>query len=241
LLTFDYDGTLAPIVSRPEFATINANVRKALFSLSKSAKFKVGIISGRRLNKIKSLVRIKNIYYVGNHGFEIEGPNLDFIHPVCFYSRQFIGKIKQELKTKLSKIKGVIIEDKYFTLSLHFRLVNSRDVNKVKIIFRQATSPYIRNKKIRVIQGKKVFEIRPYVDWNKGKALEMIERSTKQNSRPLRIYLGDDTTDEDVFKVLNKRDISVFIGVRKKSKAQYFLADTKEVEDFLTRLNRMSQ
>ena len=241
LLASDYDGTLTPIVSRPELAKLRNNIRKILVSLSKCDKFKVGIISGRRLSSVEGLVRVKNIYYAGNHGLEIKGPKVNFTHPAYYYFRPCIKTIKERLKKRLKGIKGLIVEDKSLTLSVHYRLVDSENIAMLKRIFRETVASYIKKNSIRIFSGKKVFEIRPPVEWDKGKALEMIESLTKTRSKQLRIYLGDDTTDEDAFKVLSVKDISVFVGKKKKSKARYFLNDTHEVEDFLKRLLRLKK
>ena len=80
LLLSDYDGTLTPIVSRPEEAILSPEVREKVSALSKSPTFSVGIISGRSLSEIRALVGIEGIYYAGNHGLEIEGPGLKFIN-----------------------------------------------------------------------------------------------------------------------------------------------------------------
>ena len=79
LLLADYDGTLTPIVGRPAEAKLSATVREQLGALAQKQNFSVGIISGRLLSEVKALVRIQEIYYAGNHGFEIEGPDLKFL------------------------------------------------------------------------------------------------------------------------------------------------------------------
>lgn len=239
LLALDYDGTLTPIVSRPEDAKLPNEVKETLSSLAKSDKFKVAILSGRRLKEIVGLIKIKNIYYAGNHGFEIKGPKVLFKHPSYVRFQPYIEKIKQLLEEQLKSVKGIIVEDKGLTLSLHYRLVAPAKVLKVKKIFENIISDYLKRSIVRVTSGKKVFEVRPFVEWNKGKALEMIEKLMKLRKNCLKIYIGDDITDEDAFNVLQQKDISIFVGEKKKSKARYFLHNTKEVGNFLSRLNNL--
>jgi len=230
LLLLDYDGTLTPIVSRPSDAILGSQMRKSLVHLSRAEKFDIGIVSGRRLSEVRGLVKVKGIYYAGNHGLEIKGPNIQFLHPNYIRFKPYIKKIKQELKNKLGDIRGILIEDKDITLSLHYRLVNQKDIRKIKNVFKKLTLPYLRNKKIKITEGKKVLEVRPPINWDKGKALGLIERLTKKTPSSLTIYIGDDQTDEDAFRVLKKKGISIFVGKpKRKSHARYYLKDTGEV------------
>jgi len=83
VLLSDYDGTLTPIVGRPDEATLSPEVRGNIAALAQKPAFSVGIISGRPLSEIKALVGIAGIYYAGNHGLEIAGPGLNFINPAA--------------------------------------------------------------------------------------------------------------------------------------------------------------
>lgn len=236
LLALDYDGTLTPIVKRPQDAILDNHTRQILASLSKKGKFSVAIISGRKLKEVQELVKIKDIYFAGNHGFEIKGPNVEFIHPVYFYFKPYIEEIKKAFLEKTKDINGVLIEDKGITLSLHYRLVDEKNIKRVKDIFEKACLPYLKRGKIRIISGKKVLEIRPPIVWDKGKALKTIEDITKKSNNTLTIYIGDDKTDEDVFSAIKNKGISIFAGQPKNSGAKYFLNNTFEVKKFLERL-----
>ena len=108
-------------------------------------------------------------------------------------------------------------------------------------VFQQITSPRIRDGRIRVSSGKKVLEIRPPIDWHKGKAVETIineMRAFLNSEHLLTIYLGDDTTDEDAFRIIHRpKGWSIYIGEENSlSNADYFLNSTSEVETFLARL-----
>ena len=115
LLLSDYDGTLTPIVSRPEEAILPPEVRGKLCALAKTPTFRVGIISGRSLSEVKALVGIEGIYYAGNHGLEIEGPSLKFINPAAKAAQTEIKGLARQFSAKLGATEGVIVEDKKIT------------------------------------------------------------------------------------------------------------------------------
>lgn len=241
LLLADYDGTLTPIVSRPEEAVLSDTVRDKLRALAEKSAFSVGIISGRPVSEVKALVGVAGIYYAGNHGLEIEGPGLSFINPAAKAAQAEIAEISRQFSASLHNIEGVIVEDKGLSLSIHYRLVKEGEENLVAEIFRQVTSPRVQEGKIKVSSGKKVWEVRPPVDWHKGRAVETIVKEMTKASGDeagLTIYLGDDTTDEDAFRIIHRpQGWSIFVGEENpSSNAEYFLSSTSEVEIFLCRL-----
>ena len=241
LFLSDYDGTLTPIVSRPDEAILSAEVKEKLRVLAQKPIFSVGIISGRSLSEIKTMVGIEGIYYAGNHGLEIEGPGLKFTNPAAELAQAEIKNLIKQFSAKLASTDGVIVEDKGLGLSIHYRLVRKSEVTRVIEIFHQITSPSLREGKIKVTSGKKVLEVRPPIDWHKGKAVEAIRRELKKAlkyEQLLTIYLGDDTTDEDAFRVIQRpQGWSIFVGEdNPTSNADYFLNSPSEVTTFLCRL-----
>jgi len=236
LLLLDYDGTLTPIVSRPSQAKLSSSTRRLLYSLSKKKNITLGIISGRRLNELEGLVKVPGIYYAGNHGFQIKGPAIDFIHPQAEEFKACKQKVKSSLKSKAGNIKGIILEDKSVTLSFHYRLVDKQDEARARRLFYSVCRKYQEAGKIKITAGKKILEVRPPIRWNKANAVDVIRMLAAGPDGGIAIYAGDDRTDEDAFKALRKKDIPVLIGQGKKSAARYFLKDTKEVEQFLRRL-----
>ena len=240
LLLLDYDGTLTPIVSRPELAILDNKMRNLLISLQDSGRFSIGIISGRRLTEVKKLVRVKGIYYGGNHGLEIEGPDIKFLHPSLSRFRPSLKQIKEALREKVKVVRGALLEDKGLTLSLHYRLVAGKEVEKLKSAFNKICAPYVKKGRAKVTAGKKVLELRPPIAWNKGKAVKAIGRIAKKPGRNLIIYLGDNRTDEDAFRVLKGKGVSIYVGRPKASgQAAFFLRDTQEVGEFLSRLVKL--
>ena len=238
MLFLDYDGTLTPIVESPAKALISKQTKHLLKRLSANYRCKLAIISGRALQDIKKKIGVRNIIYSGNHGLEIEGPSIRFEVPVSFNYKTIIKQIKKELNKRLSPINGVLLEDKGFSLSLHYRLVDKERIPFVKTTFNEVVSPYLNNK-IKTKTGKKVLEVRPPVEWDKGKvALWLLDkqRYILCGKSVMPIYIGDDVTDEDAFRALKNKSLTVFVGNPKKSHAKYYLKNTKEVFEFLKRL-----
>lgn len=241
-LALDYDGTLTPIVKKPGLALLSKATKKKLINISRCRRFTACIISGRAMDDIQKKVGIKNIYYGGNHGLEIRGPGMRFVSPGSKRIKPIMRFLERELSKKLKHIKGAFVENKSLTLSVHYRLVQTGQVNKVKNIFHSTLRPFARRKRIRVTSGKKVLEVRPRVELDKGKAILLIVRKLSL-VRPgvLPIYAGDDKTDESAFKVVNKKKgLSIFVGgLNRRSSAKYYLKSTKEVNTFLERMKRL--
>jgi len=236
LFLLDYDGTLTPIVETPGKAIIYKDKKGLLQKLSRSPYCKIGIISGRKLEDIKNIVGIDGIIYAGNHGLEIEGPKIKFESQVSPRLKLIIRNIATDMQKQLSGIQGALIEDKGLTLSIHYRLVDKKYLPAFDKIFSKTINPYMVRDKIQVNAGKKVYEIKPPVKWDKGKvALWLLARqqfiSGQKNVLP--VYIGDDITDEDAFKALKNKGLTIFVGKPGNSKADYYLKNTAEVTKFL--------
>ena len=242
LFLSDFDGTLAPIVERPEQALLAEPTREMLRTLNCQKHFTVGIVSGRALTDLKAKVNLEGIIYAGNHGFEIEGPELSFINPIVNEIKPFFRILRQILVLTLSTIKGVLVEDKGMTLSVHYRQVEEIKVKDVEALVTRAVNGPASHGLFKVTEGKKVYEVRPAVNWDKGKAIQLLMKKYGKggrNSRLLPIYIGDDLTDEDAFRVIEKYGygLSVRIGTPSlTSAARYFLNSPDEVNGFLRQL-----
>ncbi len=239
LFLSDYDGTLTPVVERPELAFLPEDTRRLLISLSRQSNYTVGIVSGRALVDLKEKVNIEDLVYAGNHGFEVEGPGLNFINPLAQEVRPIFRIIRQVLSMALGTIKGVLVEDKGITLSIHYRQVEEEKTRDVKSIVENTIKGPLTRGLVKLTSGKKVIEVRPAVDWDKGKAIRLLmKRYGKggRNSGLVPVYLGDDQTDEDGFRMIEKygQGITIHIGESwAESSARYYLTSPLEVQKFL--------
>ncbi len=236
-LFLDYDGTLTPIVETPEKAVLNPETRAVLEDLSNLPDVQLTIVSGRALNDLKTRVGVKNVVYVGNHGLEIEGKDIEFTGLIAPRVRSILGIIRSELPSQLSSLPGVFLEDKALTLSIHYRLVDEKSTPAIEKILDRVCSGYLQQKLIKMVSGKKVFEIRPAIEWDKGKAVSWLLQRNKNSG--LAFYFGDDVTDEDAFKALNDRGVTVLVGQGKQSSAQYYVEDDREVRGFLKEIVKL--
>lgn len=230
----DFDGTLVPIMPKPEMVHLRASTKKLLEKLSKNARMSLGIISGRRLEEIKSLVGIKGLVYAGNHGLELEGPDFKYTHAKTKEFKRILKEIIPVLQP-LSKIfPGTFVENKEITLTYHYRLLDPKWVETCRKEFVKRLSKWLDNKLIKVMEAKKALEVRPYFTWNKGSAVRWILLHEDPASFP--IYIGDDKTDENPFKALKDRGVTIRVGFDRNSAAQYFVKDNDEVVRLLSGL-----
>ena len=237
LLLTDYDGTLTPIVATPEQARLSAAVRAALRSVARLPGVRVGVVSGRSLRVVRRLVRIPGIIYVGNHGFEIGGCGLQFTHPRVKRSEHTLRRIAGQLCTALGTVRGSRVEAKGVSLSIHWRQVAARDVARFRRVVQRVLRPWVAGRHVRVTRGKRVVEVRPPLAWDKGRSVEWIARQARHPRRVRVCYLGDDRTDEDAFRAVNRlKGISIVIGRRRLTAARWWLMDAQEVHELLQRI-----
>ncbi len=240
VLFLDYDGTLAPIAATPEQALLPPENRAILKALAEVPGCQVVVISGRSLSDVKLMVGVDGIDYIGNHGWEIEGPYMRFDTMVPPQVAAAMEQVYYELAAKLSVIDGAFVENKGITLSVHYRLVDEAQAPLLRQIFDRVCVPYCKRHKIKVHLGKKVLEVRPAIEWDKGKAALWFlkkQQLVAGNAQVLSIYIGDDVTDEDAFTALKDKGPTVFVGGESQvSNAEYFLSDHTDVRSLLKHL-----
>jgi trehalose 6-phosphate phosphatase len=242
-LLFDFDGTLSPILSHPRLPKLSRSRRTMLQGLIRSRGVTVGVISGRGLKDLKRRVGLPGIYYAGNHGLELSGPGLHFLHPGAAAARPTLLRMARELREQLKGVPGVLVEDKILSLSLHLRRIPRGARPEVRRLIARTLEPARRQGTVRVTRGKLVLEVRPGVQWDKGSAVKLIRRAIERD-RPSRTillcYLGDDETDEAAFRAMERDGLAVFVGGRKRgSAAAYYLRGPAEVEDFMERVSSL--
>ncbi|KFI22608.1 trehalose-phosphatase [Nitrosococcus oceani] len=235
----DYDGTLSPIVSRPEEAHLSAEMNRTLRKLADQCP--VAIISGRGLADVRQRVAIESLYYAGSHGFEIAGPEgLAMEQEQAKAYLPFLDETEQALAQQLENIVGAQIERKRFSIAIHYRNVAEDQIEAVeKAVDRVLGSHDRLHKKY----GKKVYELQPAVAWDKGQALLWLLGKLKLNYPDvLPLYIGDDLTDEDAFQTLEEWGLGLVVGTETRhTYAEYRLKDPAQVREFLTALTRILQ
>lgn len=230
-LFLDFDGTLVPIQKNPAQCILSDKLRNQLQLLADSNRCYLTVLSGRSLSDIRKMVGIRKIYYGGNHGLDISGPDVKDTHPKALLAKPIIKHVRDLLKKEIANIEGAWLENKKFTVSLHFRSVKKGDISLIKKIFYTVVNEFLENKLLSVIKGKKVLELTPNASWNKGSAVLWILQQLKDKCLP--IYIGDDQTDETAFKALNRKGITIRIGKSKKTAAKYHLKGHWEVSRLL--------
>jgi trehalose 6-phosphate phosphatase len=225
----DYDGTLTPIVSQPDQALLSDSTRQVVRTLA--ACVPVAILTGRNLDDIRGRVDIDGIVYAGSHGFDIAGPQ-GLRRQVATEFLQVLDVAEKELREKFAAIPGALLERKRFSIAAHYRQANESGVIKITQAVNEAAA---RHRELRKIAGKKVYELQPDIDWNKGSAvLWLLEKLGLDQPDVLPLYIGDDRTDEDAFRALRQRGVGIIVSEQPRpSLASYSLKNPAEVERFL--------
>ncbi len=238
----DYDGTLTPIVERPELAVLPESMRDIVRDLSRRCP--VAVISGRDRADVERLVGIDGLIFAGSHGFDIRVPGgrriarregEDFLH--------LLDAVKIRLQREIAPIEGALVEPKKASVAVHYRQVAAAEQPKIAAVIEAILADHAT---LRVTPGKMVYEIQPKLDWNKGRAvLWLLEALDLTAPDVLPLYFGDDITDEDAFAALSGRGIGIYVGAAphgpmddRPTAADYRLATPEDVGRLLDTLAR---
>lgn len=218
LVGLDFDGTLAPIVQRPEAAKLRARTRSLLVSLA--AEYPVAVLSGRARDDVASRMEgIPVAAIVGNHGLE---PGADLA--AC---KALVARWIPIVRTALAAEAGVEVEDKTFSFAVHYRRSRTRREALARI---QAVIASL-GPGTRVIGGKLVVNVLPAGAPHKGIALMRLRAELGVDTA---LYVGDDVTDEDVFSLDDPgRLLSIRVGHHTRSRARYYVSSQRAVDDLL--------
>ncbi|MGE0333942.1 MAG: trehalose-phosphatase [Gammaproteobacteria bacterium] len=229
----DYDGTLTPIVERPDLAVLSAEMRATVRDLADACT--VAIVSGRDRADVQRLVGLDGLVYAGSHGFDIGGPEgLHIQHEEGAAFAVVVGNAADRLKQALAPVAGALVEPKRFAVAVHYRQVAPELVPAVEAAVDAVLDEVPQ---LRKTFGKKVFELRPRLDWDKGKAvLWLLQALGLGGPEVLPFYLGDDTTDEDAFAVLEGSGVGILVGCPSRETAAHYVLDRPaDVGRFLSR------
>jgi trehalose 6-phosphate phosphatase len=239
----DYDGTLTPIVDRPEEALISESMRDAVRELA--ARCPVCVVSGRDRRVVQELMGIDDLIVAGSHGFDIWSPaGGEVQREEGEEFAELLEGVEARLREELGAIDGALVEPKKSSVAAHYRLVSEDQRPKVRRTVEEILAEH--PDELKVTPGKMVYEIQPNIDWDKGKAvLYLLGALDLDRDDVVPMYLGDDITDEHAFEALETRGIGIFVGHAddpevggRTTTADYVLHTFEEVEWFLRTLVR---
>ncbi|WP_299821360.1 trehalose-phosphatase [uncultured Pontibacter sp.] len=232
----DYDGCLSPIVKDPAKAILSAGMRNTLQQLAKVCS--VAIVSGRDRADVARLVQLDNLYFAGSHGFDISGPDNMHTEPGgAKAALPALDAAAEELNQQLNSIQGALVERKRYAIAVHYRNVQDSEVEELKRITAAVLGAHPA---LKEGLGKKIIELKPNLDWHKGKAVFWLMEELNLNKPDIvPLYIGDDITDEDAFASLQGRGVGILVGEHDdKTAAEYRLENVEEVETFLQKLTQ---
>ena len=218
---FDYDGTLAPIAARPEEARMRPSTERLLADLAR--RYPCAVVSGRaRDDVLHFLGALPLLRVVGNHGVEWESPLPDL-------PRLTIARWRYAMEKALAGLEGVRVEDKTWSLAVHWRLARPKAVARERVLRAAAAI-----EGARLIHGKDVVNLVHPRAADKGAAIQQIRRELGGDAV---IYVGDDVTDEDVFALGKEgRLLAIRVGRSSRSHAAYYLRSQQQIEELLSTL-----
>ena len=224
LVTLDFDGTLAALAETPLRACLRPEFREALRALAAAPGVSVFILSGRALENVRRLAGLRNLYYGGNHGIEIKGPSFAWRDLGAAKTRDLVAEKTADIQERFPPGTGVLVEKKTFSASVHYR--NLKAAYKRGFFSRMKALMSAQSGALRWRRGHKAFELLPCGAAHKGSAMK---RLAARLGHPFCVAVGDDLTDEDMFKTLAGRGVTVRVGRKTGSKAVYFLSGQAEV------------
>lgn len=205
-LITDVDGTISEIAPSPAEAQVSPACREGLARLTEKLEL-VAAISGRPALDAREMIGVEGMVYIGNHGLERwQDGTVEFIEGVQEYPKKVMAAL-EELRGLLS-IEGLTLENKGVALAIHYRHCPDRERAKRAIREKIATSPTSR-REFRTLEGRMVVELCPPLGVNKGTAVNALRESYRLRGG---IYLGDDASDLDAFRVMHQKGFSA-LGV----------------------------
>lgn len=239
LILLDVDGTLAPIAPSPSLARVPDGTRRIIASLVTVPGVFVVLVSGRAASDARRLVGVERVWTVGNHGAEVMDPDgqITIDAAVARYAEP-VAEMARTLEPLIATITGAILENKVWTLSVHYRTVNDDDVSRLRAVVEWAAARFA----LRVTEGKKVLEVRPPVNVDKGTAIGRVAHELGAvDERAAILFAGDDVTDEDAFRYLRThfpRAVTIHVGDQQTTAAEFRFTTLDQVRDVLERISR---
>ena len=238
-ILLDIDGTLAPIAPRPEQARVSPETCHAVADLTTLPGTHVAVVTGRSVEDARRLVPVPHVGVIGNHGFEVLGEEGEVIsEPAAHSYLDVVRAAAERLAGPCGEIEGVVLEDKKWTLSVHYRLAPRPTIPGLTDFINQLASEL----GLVVTRGKEVLELRPPLKINKGTAAVLWVKKLGTPPGGSTLYIGDDRTDEDAFHELRTafpRAVTIRVGdpdPGDASVAEFRLETPMAVREFLLAL-----
>lgn len=234
LIMLDVDGTLAPIALLPSLARVPEETRRIVARLARHSGIAVALVSGRAAHDARRLVAVDSVWTIGNHGAEVMSPSGDVaVEPSMMRFRPLIEAAAVALEPLVDAVEDVIVENKSWSLAVHYRAADERLVP----MLRERVTRVATANGLRVADGKKVFEVRPPVDVNKGSAVvQLAGKLGALASGASLLFAGDDATDEDAFRRLRSdypNAVTIHVGESPDSAAEFRVRGPNEIRELL--------
>jgi trehalose-phosphatase len=238
ILLFDYDGTLVPFASRPEGATLPPETRVAVERLAQMPRVHVGILSGRALDDLVSIVNLAVPYFAGTSGLELLLRGRRVTHPDADTARGPIAALAQTVADALAPHAGAWVERKPLGFAVHYRAVPGERVAAVRRAALEALAP--AREIARVVSAPCALEITAALGWTKGTAVERIVEDAVRGDGKDRcglVYAGDAENDADAFAAVRAREgVTVGVGADAPADARHRLADAHALGEVIAAL-----
>jgi len=225
----DFDGTLVSLRPRPEDVRVPKGVRQLLRRLARHEGVVVVIASGRRVRDLKRLIGLKRLRYFGVHGAEPQGGGMQLSKRTRTALREAHGSFVREAV----HLRGVWVEPKGISFAVHYRRAASPSVLRARQCLLRIVGDF--GDVLRILNGKEVWEVLPREIGGKWGVVEKVTGEMPEGAAI--IYIGDDETDEEAFRVLPDQ-ITVAVGKRINTAARYYLPSSASVLRFLAQLEK---
>lgn len=203
VLMLDIDGTLTPLRNTPEETEVSFEVKQAITRLARCPAVHAAVITGRSAADAQRLVPIPELVVIGNHGAELVKPGgaEAHVHPDVAAHQVAVARARLAAEQYAGAFSGVRVEDKRWTLSVHYRLADPAVVPALRARLDEIAA----EEGLQVFSGKTIFELRPAVAVNKGTAALQLARDLEGLGPGASLFFaGDDVTDEDAFRELRR-------------------------------------
>jgi trehalose-phosphatase len=239
----DVDGTLAPLVSHPSLAVVPHDTRRAVAALTAIDGAHVAIVSGRAAADARRMVAVPHAWTIGNHGAEVVSPDGDVeVDPEISAYGDAIDQAARSLAPLLAPMTHVLLENKGWSVAIHYRMADPTIVGRLRMTVESIAAGL----GLRVVEGKAILELRPPVQVDKGTAIYRLGTSLGALGPDATIiYIGDDTTDEDAFRLLRARvphATTIFVGGEDRpTAAEFRVPDTDAVRQLLVSIAHLAR